>query len=139
MVPCVPVDLEDRIRKPEDEIAALPKVSPAAQNLIQLLKADISEYFRTGEKPTVCGRKTRRSSAGKRWLGYRFSRNPIYISFILLVLGLSVWLNDLWLVVTLVPAVGFIAVVVIPREEQFLERNFHDEYLSYKTTVRRRL
>jgi protein-S-isoprenylcysteine O-methyltransferase Ste14 len=68
---------------------------------------------------------------------YRFSRNPIYLSFILLVLGLSVWLNDLWLLVTLVPAVGFIAMVVIPREERFLERNFHDQYSTYKATVRR--
>ncbi len=67
---------------------------------------------------------------------YRFSRNPIYLSFILLVLGLSVWLNDLWLLITLVPAVGFIAAVVIPREG-FLERNFHDQYLSYKAAVRR--
>ena len=68
---------------------------------------------------------------------YRFSRNPIYLSFILLVLGLSVWLNDLWLLITLVPAVGFIAAVVIPREERFLERNFRDQYSSYKATVRR--
>jgi protein-S-isoprenylcysteine O-methyltransferase Ste14 len=68
---------------------------------------------------------------------YRFSRNPIYLSFILLVLGLAGWLNDLWLLVTLVPAVGFIAVVVIPREERFIERNFHDQYSSYKATVRR--
>jgi hypothetical protein len=61
---------------------------------------------------------------------YRFSRNPIYWFFILLVLGLSVWLNDLWLLVTLVPAIGFIAAIVIPREERFLEHNFHDQYLS---------
>jgi protein-S-isoprenylcysteine O-methyltransferase Ste14 len=68
---------------------------------------------------------------------YRFSRNPIYLSFILLVFGLSVWLNNLWLLATLVPAVGFIAVVVIRREERFLERNFHEEYSSYKAAVRR--
>jgi protein-S-isoprenylcysteine O-methyltransferase Ste14 len=68
---------------------------------------------------------------------YRFSRNPIYLSFIFFVLGLSVWLNDLWLLVTLVPAVGFIVAVVIPREERFLEHNFRDVYLSYKATVRR--
>lgn len=68
---------------------------------------------------------------------YRFTRNPIYLSFILFVVGLSVWLNNLWPVVTLVPAVGFIAVVVIPREERFLERNFCDDYLSYKAAVRR--
>ena len=68
---------------------------------------------------------------------YHFSRNPIYVSFVLLVLGLSVWLDDLWLLVTLVPAVGVIAAVVIPKEERFLERNFHDQYASYKAAVRR--
>ena len=68
---------------------------------------------------------------------YRFSRNPIYLAFILLMVGLCVWLNNLWLLVTLVPAVGVIAVAVIPREEEFLERNFHDQYSSYKATVRR--
>lgn len=68
---------------------------------------------------------------------YRFSRNPIYLAFILFVLGLAVWLNNLWLLVTLVPAVLIIAMVVIPREERFLERNFHDHYSSYKARVRR--
>lgn len=68
---------------------------------------------------------------------YRFSRNPIYVSFILFVIGLSIWLNNVWLLVMLVPAIGVIAAVVIPREEQFLERNFHDEYSNYKASVRR--
>jgi protein-S-isoprenylcysteine O-methyltransferase Ste14 len=68
---------------------------------------------------------------------YRFSRNPIYLAFILLVLGLSVWLNNFWLLVTVVPAIGLLAAVVIPREERFLERNFHDQYSSYKADVRR--
>lgn len=68
---------------------------------------------------------------------YRFSRNPIYLSFAVLVLGLSLWLNDLWLLVTLVPSIGLIATIVIPREERFLERNFGAHYSSYKATVRR--
>jgi protein-S-isoprenylcysteine O-methyltransferase Ste14 len=82
-------------------------------------------------------RGTERTTTIVRTGPYRFSRNPIYLSFTLLVLGLSVWLNDLWLLVTLVPAVGLIAAVVIPREERFLEGNFHDQYSSYKATVRR--
>jgi protein-S-isoprenylcysteine O-methyltransferase Ste14 len=68
---------------------------------------------------------------------YRFSRNPIYLAFILLVLGLSVWLNNLWLLVTLVPPVAIIALLVIPREERFLERNFNGQYSGYKAQVRR--
>jgi len=68
---------------------------------------------------------------------YRFSRNPIYLSFILLVLGLAICLDDLWLVITLLPAIWLIATAVIPREERFLEQNFSDQYSSYKATVRR--
>jgi protein-S-isoprenylcysteine O-methyltransferase Ste14 len=82
-------------------------------------------------------RGSERSTAIVRTGPYRFSRNPIYLSFILLVLGLAVWLNDVWLLVTLVPAVAFIASVVIPREERFIERNFHEQYSSYKATARR--
>jgi protein-S-isoprenylcysteine O-methyltransferase Ste14 len=67
---------------------------------------------------------------------YRFSRNPIYLSFILLMIGLSIWLNNLWLLVTLAPPVVFISAVVIPREERFLERTF-SEYSTYRATVRR--
>lgn len=82
-------------------------------------------------------RGSERTTAIVRTGPYRFSRNPIYLSFILLMLGLSIWSNNLWLLVTLVPAVGFIAVVVIPKEERFLEHNFQDQYTSYKATVRR--
>jgi protein-S-isoprenylcysteine O-methyltransferase Ste14 len=67
---------------------------------------------------------------------YRFSRNPIYLSFILLLTGLSIWSNNSWLLVTLVPPVVFIAAVVIPREERFLSRTF-PEYSSYRAAVRR--
>jgi protein-S-isoprenylcysteine O-methyltransferase Ste14 len=82
-------------------------------------------------------RRTQPTTTIVRTGPYRFSRNPIYLSFILLLLGLAVWLNDLWLLATLAPAAGFIALVVIPREERFLEHNFHDQYSSYRATVRR--
>jgi protein-S-isoprenylcysteine O-methyltransferase Ste14 len=82
-------------------------------------------------------RGSERTSTIVRTGPYRFSRNPIYLAFILFVLGLSVCLNNLWLLVTLVPAVGIIAMVVIPREERFLECNFNDQYSSYKARVRR--
>ena len=93
--------------------------------------------FREFHAASTSVRGSERTTTIVRTGPYRFSRNPIYLSFILLVLGLSVWLNDLWLLVTLVPAVGFIAAIVIPREERFLERNFNDQYSSYKAAVRR--
>ena len=93
--------------------------------------------FREFRRAGTSVRGTERTTAIVRTGPYGFSRNPIYVSFILLVLGLSFWLNDLWLLVTLVPAVGVIAMIVIPREERFLERNFKEQYASYKASVRR--
>jgi|SRR5262245_11125445 len=68
---------------------------------------------------------------------YRFSRNPIYLAFSLLVLGISVWADDAWLLGTLLAAVAVMSMVVIPREEGYLERKFGAEYLDYKSAVRR--
>jgi protein-S-isoprenylcysteine O-methyltransferase Ste14 len=55
----------------------------------------------------------------------------------LLQLGIAVWVNSLWVLVTLVPAVALMSCVVIPREERYLERKFGAEYLAYKESVRR--
>ena len=68
---------------------------------------------------------------------YRFSRNPIYLAFFTLHLGLAIWVNSLWLVATLVATVAVIVRVVVPREEQYLTRRFGSEYLEYKASVRR--
>ena len=68
---------------------------------------------------------------------YRFSRNPIYLAFSLFQLGLSVWVNSLGLLIALIPAVVLMALVVIPREERYLEARFPSEYSSYRAAVRR--
>ena len=68
---------------------------------------------------------------------YRFSRNPIYLAFSLLQLGIAMWVNSLWLVLTLLAAVAVMSFVVIPREERYLEARFPSEYSPYKTSVRR--
>jgi len=68
---------------------------------------------------------------------YRFSRNPIYLAFTLLQLGLAAWVNSLALLLTLFPALALIMLVVIPREERYLEARFPSEYLPYKRAVRR--
>jgi protein-S-isoprenylcysteine O-methyltransferase Ste14 len=82
-------------------------------------------------------RGTERTTMVVRTGPYRFSRNPIYLAFVLFILGLSLWLNDLWLLVALVAFAGFISIMIIPREERFLERNFQPQYSEYKAAVRR--
>jgi protein-S-isoprenylcysteine O-methyltransferase Ste14 len=68
---------------------------------------------------------------------YRWSRNPIYLAFTLLQLGVALWVNSLWLLVTLIPAVGLMSLVVIPREERYLETHFASDYVPYRNAVRR--
>jgi protein-S-isoprenylcysteine O-methyltransferase Ste14 len=68
---------------------------------------------------------------------YRFSRNPIYLAFSVFQLGIATWVNSLWLLVTLAGALVLMHSVVIPKEEQYLERRFGAEYLAYKAAVRR--
>jgi protein-S-isoprenylcysteine O-methyltransferase Ste14 len=68
---------------------------------------------------------------------YRLSRNPIYLAFSLLQLGIAIWVNSVWLLTTLVGAVALMHCVVIPREEHYLERKFGAQYIDYKASVRR--
>ncbi|MGH2406071.1 MAG: methyltransferase family protein [bacterium] len=68
---------------------------------------------------------------------YRFSRNPIYLAFFMLHLGLAIWVNSLWLIGTLIPTVALMTVVVVPRKERYLTGRFGAEYLDYKASVRR--
>lgn len=68
---------------------------------------------------------------------YRWSRNPIYLAFCVLQLGIACWLNSLWVLGTLAAVFGLMTWVVIPREERYLERKFGAEYLEYKANVRR--
>ena len=68
---------------------------------------------------------------------YRFSRNPIYLAFTLLQFGLALVVDDLGLLLTLIPAHALMALVVIPREERYLEARFPGEYPAYRREVRR--
>jgi protein-S-isoprenylcysteine O-methyltransferase Ste14 len=90
--------------------------------------------FRAANTPVPGGKPT---TAIVRSGPYRFSRNPIYLAFTVLQLGIALWTNSLWLLVTLAGAVALIHFVVIRREEEYLERRFGDEYLAYKASVRR--
>ena len=105
-------------------------VTPCA---ILFFVLSLREFRRAGTSV----RGSQRSTAIVRSGPYRFSRNPIYVSFVLLVLGLSFCLDDAWLLVTVLPAIAVMSLVVIPREERFLDRNFPEQYSGYKATVRR--
>lgn len=68
---------------------------------------------------------------------YRFSRNPLYLSLCLFLLGLALALHDGWLVLG-VPALALsLDRLVIAREEPFLRELFGGRYADYCRRVRR--
>ena len=68
---------------------------------------------------------------------YRFSRNPIYVAFTMLQIGIAAWVNSAAVLIMALPALSLMALVVIPREERYLEEKFPADYLPYKREVRR--
>jgi protein-S-isoprenylcysteine O-methyltransferase Ste14 len=68
---------------------------------------------------------------------YRFGRNPIYLSMFLGLIGLALAVNNLWLLLMLVPFALVIRYGVVAREEAYLERKFGEVYRGYRARVRR--
>ncbi|WGJ14870.1 isoprenylcysteine carboxylmethyltransferase family protein [Methylocapsa sp. D3K7] len=65
------------------------------------------------------------------------TRNPIYLGMVLLCAGVALLVDSLWLAV-MVPLLALVLQKgVIEPEENYLGRNFGEEYLRYKERVRR--
>ena len=68
---------------------------------------------------------------------YRFTRNPIYLSMFLGLIGLAIAFDNLWALIMLVPFALIIRYGVVAREEAYLARKFGDLYRGYQSRVRR--
>lgn len=68
---------------------------------------------------------------------FSYSRNPIYLSMIMLLIAFSLFLNILWILILIPVFVLVMQKGVIEREEAYLEKKFGSEYLNYKNRVRR--
>jgi protein-S-isoprenylcysteine O-methyltransferase Ste14 len=68
---------------------------------------------------------------------FKFSRNPIYLAFTLLYLGIALIFDSLWAILFLLPLLFVVQNGIIKREEIYLEHKFGDEYFKYKSSVRR--
>jgi len=68
---------------------------------------------------------------------YRFSRNPMYVGFTLVYLGLALGLESPSAVILLLPCLAVMTWGVILREERYLADRFGQSYLDYKDRVRR--
>lgn len=68
---------------------------------------------------------------------YRFSRNPIYLSVLIMIFGLAIVLSSLLLIIILAVVHGIFQFSLIRWEERRLEEALGIDYLEYKKHVRR--
>ncbi len=68
---------------------------------------------------------------------FRYTRNPGYLAMALIYAAIASLANALWAILLLPGALLVIQRGVIEREERYLERKFGEEYLRYKSRVRR--
>lgn len=65
------------------------------------------------------------------------TRNPMYVSLILIYLGISIIFNTMIPILILPFTIIFLYQYVIVKEETYLEKLFGKEYMDYKAKVRR--
>lgn len=68
---------------------------------------------------------------------YRYTRNPLYLSMVLILIGIWIVLGSLSPVAVVLLFVWRISSRFIANEERHLEAQFGRTYLEYKTKVRR--
>jgi len=68
---------------------------------------------------------------------YRITRNPIYLGFLLMVIGLPLNLGSYWGLVVSPFFVTTLNQLVIEKEEAYLEKKFKEQYTGYRSSVRR--
>lgn len=68
---------------------------------------------------------------------FRFSRNPIYLAFIIIQLGVAFMLNSYWLIWILPLPIFLVWYFAIKKEERYLQEKFGEPYRQYQQRVRR--
>ncbi|MCB1721998.1 MAG: isoprenylcysteine carboxylmethyltransferase family protein [Rhodospirillales bacterium] len=68
---------------------------------------------------------------------YKYSRNPIYVCFLIAYVGLAMLADAPVMILLSVGLFFLLDKYIIQPEEEYLEATFGEEYLDYKNTVRR--
>jgi protein-S-isoprenylcysteine O-methyltransferase Ste14 len=68
---------------------------------------------------------------------YQYTRNPMYLGLTMIFMGISILTNAWFSFVLLPPLLMIVQKGIIEREEKYLTRKFGNEYLNYKSKVRR--
>lgn len=121
-----------RIAGPDQVFCRLIALAPLLASGVLALSASLT--LRKKKTPVNPGKPTTAIVTGGP---YRYTRNPLYLSLLLLYIGISVLVGSLWpfLFLPLLFAVFHYGMVL--REERYLEGKFSAEYLDYRSRVRR--
>ena len=68
---------------------------------------------------------------------YRWSRNPMYVGFVAMYLGLAILMNSVWPIALLPAVIVSLELIVITREERYLRTIFGALYDEYCRRVNR--
>ena len=68
---------------------------------------------------------------------YRYTRNPLYLALTLFYVALAGLVNSAWPLLLLPLVLLVMQQGVIAREERYLEQKFGEQYVRYKSRVRR--
>ena len=114
---------------PPLHLAGLPLIAMGAFSVFWVIKTfrKRGTTHRPGEKPSVL------VTTGL----FRYTRNPIYLGFLLVSIGFAIYMAAITAFAS--PILFFIAIdgTVIPKEEAILLQVFGKDYIEYKARVRR--
>lgn len=125
-----------------DRFIALPVVvSPMIRNLglalagISFLLGLLSLYAFTKARTTLNPHGSVKTivSSGV----YRFTRNPIYLGMVLMLIGFPLAFGNVWGIPLAPVFILLMNKLVIEHEEAYLEKKFGEAYTGYKSRVRR--
>ncbi len=68
---------------------------------------------------------------------FRLTRNPLYLSLLLMLAGFAALLNSVWLILAVPVLFLLLNVFIVPREEAILNQLFAGQYSAYCRRVRR--
>lgn len=90
--------------------------------------------FKSNHQPTDPGQPTSKliTSGVFAW-----SRNPLYLGGVSVLVGVALILNIIWGLIMLLPALAAAHFVLILPEERYLASRFGEEYRTYTATVYR--
>jgi len=67
---------------------------------------------------------------------FRFTRNPLYLSLLILYASIAILLNSPWFLPFLIAMLALFNGIA-KREEEYLEETFSEDYIVYRNRVRR--